>query len=242
MTAPNAGSLSTAGIAVSFLRSRHVGLVTAGSLAVPCAAAVIGLRSLPVGVHGGVPLGAPLWAYLPILSGAFVGMSWSGHWATFDRTASRAVRIWNDAFVVAATLVAMGVAILVCLIAGVLGIERLTIDGGLELGWATARNVGGFVGLCVLSSRVLGAGLCWLPAIASVFMFEWFGRDGEGTPYPWAFPVAPPGESTAWLVTAGLWALGVAAVGWNAWTWARLRRHSPRSRTRERNPPDESPE
>ena len=207
-----------------YLRSRHVILVTAGSVAVPLAAAAIGLRSLPVGVHGGVPLGAPLWAYLPILSGALVGMSWSGQWETFDRSASRAMSPLNCAFVMAATLAAMGVAILVCLAAGTLEIEHLTAQGGLELGIATARNVLGFVGLCVLGSRILGTGLCWLPAIASVFVFEWFGRDGEGAAYAWAFPVAPPGELTGWLVAVGLWALGMAAIGWSDWTRSRLQR------------------
>ena len=202
-----------------YLRSRRVGLVAASSVAVPLAAAVIGVRSLPVGVHDGVPLGAPLWAYLPILSGAFIGMSWSGQWETFDRTASRAMSHWNRAFIVAATLMAMGVAVLVCLGAGILGLDQLTVRGGLELGQATARNIAGFGGLCALGSKFLGEGLCWLPAILAVFVVEWFGRDSEGTPYAWAFPVAGPGEPTAWVVASALWVLGLAWVGWSAWTF-----------------------
>lgn len=216
------GSVGFRRAASLYLRSRHVGLVLAGTVGVCIASTAIGLRELPVGFRAGDPMGAPLWAYLPILVGALITMGHVGRWPDLERHAARRIAGWNSVFVATVTTIAAALSLVLAATAAAIGVGDLESHGGVLLGAMTARNLIGWTGLCMISARWLGAGLSWLPAIAAVFLFEWFGRDGSGVAFSWAFATAAPGVATPWLVATGMWALGVAVLAVDPWRFRAL--------------------
>lgn len=200
-----------------YLRSRHVGLVLGGTVGVCVGSTVIGLRELPVGFRAGDPVGAPLWAYMPILVGALIAMGHVGRWPDLERHAARRIAGWNGVFAAAVTCIAAALSLVVAATVAALGVGDLEGHSGVLLGAMTARNLIGWTGLCLIGARWLGAGLSWLPAIAAIFLFEWFGRDGSGGAFSWAFATAAPGVLMSWLVAAGMWVLGVAVLSVDPW-------------------------
>ena len=202
---------------VLYLRGHHVGVTLAAAAAVSLGCVLVGLRELPVGLSGGVPVGAPLWAYLPIVVGAVLGVSQEGRWRQVDLVAARDLRWWNLTLMTAVLVVAASLVILVATAAGAAGWQGLSPQGGARLGLATARNVLAWSGLCLLGARLLGSGLSWAPAVGAIFVLEWFGRDGNGSPYPWAFSAASPEVVTSWVVALALLLPGLGAVFADSW-------------------------
>lgn len=212
--------------AALYARARRWHLVMLIGLAVSIGGVVVGSRQLPVGVRDGMPTGAPLWAYLPIVTGTLVTLSTCGPVEQVDHVASRAIGRWNAAYATVLLCALAGTAAAVGMLASTWSSAHLDTAA---FAVASARNVVTWTGVCLLSARLLRPGQVWLPAIALVFVMEWFGRDANGAARWWAFAVADGADPRTTVLCVTLVAAGLAVTCLDP-TWGRPRRARLRGR------------
>lgn len=209
---------------VLFLRTRRVIVPITAAVVVQAVTGGIGFRELPIGVRDGIPQGAPLWAYLPIVTAALIVLSTTGDFESIDGHAVRPMALWTAGLVLGLIGVTVVLVIAVSLVIGAIGAGDNDVAGGLLFGLGSARNIVGWSGTCLVASRLLGARLAFVPAIGLLFVFEWFGRGALGMPASWAFAIAPVASSRSWLVAGACCLLGLVAVLVDEWRLATLRK------------------
>lgn len=205
-----------------YLRSRRWWAVGLLALGVDLVGLKFGARLLPVGIADGVPVGAPIWAYLPVLTATAATVSAHGPSRALDQCAARPVEMWNAVYAAALACLASGVAF------GV-----FAAGYGPVLGLATARNVTAWTGLALLTARVVGPQWSWAPSVGAVFVLEWFGRDSDGVSSWWAFATTSTSDLRTWALVALLVAAGLCATATSPWHVKAATVHlSPRRRRR----------
>lgn len=195
-----------------FIRARHgLPVLTAGALvtAVTCA---IGLREIPIGVTHGIPQGAPLWAYSGIAVAAALAMTYQGEFARQEAVGSRVVGRANLAYLLGALVLLSVVTFASVWVSNQVGISEVPSEALGTFALATIRNLLGWTGLSLIAGRFFGALLSWSVPLASVLVFEWLGRDPNGDPYWWTFPIQPTASVPAWSVCLGLLGVGLIAA------------------------------
>ncbi len=199
-----------------YLRSRRWWAVAVLAIGADLVSLGVGDRLLPVGVADGVPVGAPLWAYLPVIPATMVTISAYGPSRRLDRCAARPVETWNMVYAAALVVLSSAVALVV-----------FSVARGPILGLAGARNCMAWTGLALLAARVIGPQWSWTPAVGVVFVLEWFGRDGDGIPSWWAFASTGTTDPRTWTLVAILVASGLAATVATPWHLKAASTHRP---------------
>ena len=103
---------------------------------------------------------------------------------------------------------------LVVLLALALGLSALPLLTGAtaEVFGSAARNVVGYLGLGMISARLFGSGLAWLLPLGMFGPTLLLGVDSNNTPEPWAWSLHASSSTSAAVVAAALWGIGVAAA------------------------------
>ncbi|SKA85621.1 hypothetical protein SAMN06295879_0793 [Agreia bicolorata] len=174
-----------------WLRTHRAPWLAAACIAVALASSSLGTISfLFPRLQGGGPFGSvPLFAVLPLA----VSVSLSTFLAEADqpvyRTSSRPRLSYDWFFSVAAITLTSGVALLTLSLAG---------QGPME----TIRNVVGFVALQWLVAPFVSYRYQAIVPVLYVFLSAVFGRQvgGQGTVALWAWPLAPDGDRTFWIL------------------------------------------
>lgn len=79
------------------------------------------------------------------------------------------------------------------------------------------RNYLGFLGIGLVSGRLIGWQFCWALPLLSLFPLTYFPRNADGDLNWWVFIVAPPGDLTSWIVVVFLLISGAIAVALSPW-------------------------
>jgi hypothetical protein len=141
----------------------------------------------------------PVLFYTPLAAAMVIGVSTSGPFGELERTASRslpALRLGH-----------------LCglLILGLAALEPLAIgreQAGVEL--TLARNLGGFTGMALLTTRVTGSRLSWTAPFAYAVLALLIGAAGPNKSAVWVWPLQPATDDLSMTIAFGLLAAGLA--------------------------------
>lgn len=213
-----------------FMRPRSPILVVFISIASISVAVFAGSVLLPTGLLGGVPTGAPLWAYLPILPATVGYIALYLKTEKLDSTAATPIAMWNARAFVAMMAISSFLAVLTCQLFSAAGLLDFTIAEASIFGLTTARNIFAWAGITACGGFLFGFQSSWIAPLACIFIFEWFGRDAYGMTYWWAFPAVPPTRPGPWIIAAAAISLGWACIRFSGPARARriLRTKPPR--------------
>ena len=197
-------------------RVRRAVPVLAGVVAVAAVSALLGGWLVPVPSFGaGVETrGVPFRAELPLLSAVFLAAAFSGPMEDFEALA-------GGRFARVRTGYAAGLTTVVCAFSYV----TESVAAGPGAGAVFVRSLLLWLGLALLSRRLLGQPLAWVLPLASALPLVWFSSGTEWWDWTWA----PAGDPVGWAMAAVALAVGAAAAGATRWRLARVRSLSSRS-------------
>ncbi len=182
-------------------RTRHIW----GSL--PCLAAIrmacllFGNTPVPaLSLLGSYGLTIPLALWLPLAICVYVSWGWVSGDARQEWVASRP--IWLLDLVYGTSVV--GLFCLACLW------PPSHVDGGL--GIATARNLVGYMGLCLIARGLLGSVVAPVLPAAYMLLCTIVGMGPDRRPYLWGWPLADGHTLWAWAPALTLMILGVVVI------------------------------
>lgn len=179
-----------------FLRSRQVPAVLLTLVALAAAGRAVGGWTFRVG--SSEPLSVPFATLLPLLQVSALASIVVSVQATAERTAARRVGTVQLAVLAAA----LGLALLLNLWSA----AHLT---GPSTVLSCNRNLLGYLGLALVSARLLGTGLLWVGPLATAVLALTAGRF-DGPSRAWAWVIQPDGDRVALAVSVLL--LGAGAV------------------------------
>ncbi|MGW7272306.1 hypothetical protein ACWGH5_17465 [Streptomyces sp. NPDC054864] len=162
---------------------------------------------------GGVTTGVPYRQELPLLSAVFLSAALDGAMSAHDAMGASTMHRLRVAYCVAITAT-------VCAFS--FGAEAFV--NGLGSGTVFVRSTLIWLGLALLSARVLGQQLGWVIPLTSVLFLVWFPHDW------WDWTANPPGDLFGWAAAAIALGLGVtatAATPWRRKTFLRRARDAP---------------
>ena len=81
---------------------------------------------------------------------------------------------------------------------------------------AVLRALLAWLGLGLVSGRLLGWRLAWVLPVAAMSLIIYWGATGDGYKW-WDFTARPPGDPSSWLLSATLLAAGAAAYCASPW-------------------------
>ena len=167
------------------------GLVLCFLLAPVLSASELPVPSLFSGLTGGIPV--PL--VLPVLPACLLLHSLDRPPFETEATASRRMHLWSTGLVATACTTAVLIAVA----------ETLWLD--FPLGVAVARNVIGYVGVGLLTQRLLGARYAPVVVALLPLVCALIGLGPGGRPYGWTWPLHgsdSPAAAVAALLLLGL--------------------------------------
>ncbi len=174
-------------------------IVTAGVLVT--ATALTGVIVPVPALFGGVPPTVPLPLILPLAVAIALASGLDRADPLLERTARRHPRRRDLAL--AGILVGVFVG---CCLALAMAPQASTQAALLE---AVGRNCLGYVALTVLGAGLLPRGTAALPAVGWAIAASLLGGETGGRIATWAWPLAPGGQATAWVICT---LIGAAAV------------------------------
>ena len=174
----------------------------------------IGLREVPVPIaleHGNATL--PMWRLLAMGVGILPALSLHSNLRDLEETSTERHRRAERRYLLGLSLACAGVYLV---------IASLTLH--LWLLAIVSRSLSGWLGLALMSGRILGWRLAWaFPVAASCILAYWGAAAGTGNNYAWwEFSARPHDDVPSLLLTACLLAGGVLAYSATPWRWKRL--------------------
>ncbi|WP_052390881.1 hypothetical protein [Streptomyces sp. NRRL B-24484] len=194
--------------AYRYARSHRFAAVALSVAAVAVLSAVLGGVKVPVPSigDGGVTTGVPFRRELPLLSAVFLVAVLGGEMR--DHEQSGGTRL-QRVRVLGLAAVASGA----CAVSFLL--ESVAV--GPAMGAVFVRSLLIWLGLAVLSQRLLGLHLSWVLPVASAFPLVWMGNG------PWDWTAAPVADARSWAVTGAALLLGALATAATPWRTRALR-------------------
>ena len=141
----------------------------------------------------------PMLVVLPVAAACLVGLSARSPFGEVETTTSRPLPLLRFGHL--AGLLAYG-AVALSFATPLWGMDQVD--------WLLARNLLGFAGLSLLSARVLGSGLSWMPPFAYGSIVLIAGRDIKGEWTRWAWPTQPVEDVPSAFVAGVLLIAGFA--------------------------------
>ncbi|MCX5345834.1 hypothetical protein [Streptomyces atratus] len=199
-----------------YARVHRGGAILAGTAAVALLSAFFGGTpiALPSIGSGGLTTGVPYRQELPLLSAVFLTAALDGAMSAHDEIGASTMHRFRGAYCTALTLTACAFSF---------GAEALAV--GPESGVVFVRSVLLWLGLALLSVRLLGQQLGWAIPLASALFVIWYPLNW------WDWTANPATDLFSWAVAAVALTIGVAATA--ATPWRRkvfLRRRNPPAR------------
>lgn len=147
---------------------------------------------------GGGMIAIPVGFILPMIIPVALTWSLTQGSPVLEAVASRPIRHFDTAYLLAAALFAFALCLLAYHV------------GGNPIALAAGRNVLGYLGLTLIGSRVAGPMSAAMVPAALIMTTSLFGSHATGYPRWWAWPIAPFNRPESWLFALALLILGVA--------------------------------
>ncbi|MER7536020.1 hypothetical protein ABTX77_14700 [Streptomyces sp. NPDC097704] len=144
--------------------------------------------------------GVPYRQELPLLSAVFLTAAFGGAMSAHEETGTRTMHRVHNAYCIALTLTTCALSF---------GTEAFAV--GPERGVVFVRSVLIWLGLALLSVRLLGQQLGWVIPMASTFLLIWYPLNW------WDWTVNPADDPFSWVVAAVALAMGTAATAATPW-------------------------
>lgn len=185
-----------------YARAHRGGAVLAGTAVVALVSALFGGTNiaLPSIGSGGVTTGVPYRQHLPLLTAVFLSATLDGAMSAHDAIGATTMHRLRVAYCATLTLT-------VCAFS--FGTE--TLANGPGSGIVFVRSVLIWLGLALLSARILGQQLGWAIPLTSVLFLVWYPLTW------WDWTSAPATDLFSWTVAAIALLLGVAATAATPW-------------------------
>lgn len=158
--------------------------------------------ALPSIGSGGVTTGVPFRHELPLLSAVFLTAALNGDMSAHDEMGASAMHRFRLKYCIGLTLTACALSFIT---------EALAVS--TEAGVIFIRSLLIWLGLALLSVRLLGHQLGWIIPLASAFFLIWYPHNW------WDWTSNPATDRFSWAVAVLALSLGVAATA--ATTWRR---------------------
>ncbi|MFI5942536.1 hypothetical protein [Streptomyces uncialis] len=179
-----------------------------GAAVLAAAAAVALLSALFGGTHialpsigsGGVTTGVPFRHELPLLSAVFLTAALDGTMSAHNEMGASAMHRLRLLYCTGLTLAACAVSF---------STEALAVGPGA--GAVFVRSLLIWLGLALLSVRLLGHQLGWVVPLASAFFLIWYPHSW------WDWTSSPATDPFSWTVAATALSVGVAATAATPW-------------------------
>ncbi|WNI30147.1 hypothetical protein [Streptomyces sp. ITFR-6] len=183
-------------------RAHRGGAVLAGTAAVAILSALFGGThiALPSIGNGGITTGLPFRHELPLLSAVFLTATLGGAMSEHDEMGGAAMHRLRGAYCALLTLTACAFSF---------GTEALAT--GPAAGAVFVRSVLIWLGLALLSAKLLGQQLGWAIPLASALLLIWYPKTW------WDWTANPPTELCSWAVAGTALGAGVVATAATPW-------------------------
>jgi hypothetical protein len=155
----------------------------------------------------GVATGVPYRHELPLLSAVFLTAAFGGPMAAHEETGAYAVYRLRNAYCVALTLLACALSF---------GTEAFAV--GPAQGVVFVRSLLIWLGLALLSLRLLGQQLGWVIPLASALLLAWYPQNW------WDWTANSASDAASWWGAAIALTLGIATTSVTPWRGRALRR------------------
>lgn len=206
-----------------WLRTHRIWAVAVTQLGVAVVCAVWG--GLEMSVPADTPQGSvnvALWVFLPVVAAIAIAIGMTGDMASFEERAARCLLGVEFGYLGAG----LAVTALVLGVAAYLG-------GVGDVVPELLRNLVLWLGLALLSGRILGRSLAWVAPLTVVVPLDYFGYDARTQPHGWAIPLREFDAVTATVAVLVL-GFGLGATALTRWHGYAVRRaadrYAPRTR------------
>ncbi|MEU7021182.1 hypothetical protein ABZ990_11070 [Streptomyces sp. NPDC046203] len=185
-----------------YARVHRAGTILAGVTVVALLSAFFGGTRIALPSIGSASLSTavPYRQELPLLSAVFLTAAFGGAMSAHEETGARTMHRLHSAYCVALTLTTCALSF---------GTEALAV--GPEHGVVFVRSVLIWLGLALLSIRLLGQQLGWALPTASAFLLIWYPLNW------WDWTVNPATDLLSWVLAATALAVGVVATAATPW-------------------------
>lgn len=156
--------------------------------------------ALPSIGSGGITTGVPFRHELPLLSAVFLTAALDGAMSAHDEMGASAMHRFRLKYCIGLTLTACALSFIT---------EALAVSTGA--GVVFIRSLLIWLGLALLSVRLLGHQLGWIIPLASAFFLIWYPHDW------WDWTSNSASDSFSWAVAVLALSLGVAATAATPW-------------------------
>lgn len=199
--------VSTTRLMVLYMRSRRVGWATL-TLALLAVGSWIGSAWLFAQPEFGIGNGSlrPLLIFATFVAASVIGASASSPFGETERTAARSLRPLRFGHLAALLLITV---FLLLVVLTFFDLENVRSSHPVL---ALVRNLGGLVGLTLLTARLIGARLSWTVPLAFVMASYLAAKLPDDTFAAWAWQMQPGTDNLSWIIAAALGALGLAVV------------------------------
>ncbi|MEV7427766.1 MULTISPECIES: hypothetical protein [unclassified Streptomyces] len=193
----------------SYARVHRGGAILLGTAVVALVSAFFGGAhvALPSIGSGGLTSGVPYRQQLPLLSAVFLTAALDGAMSAHDEMGASTMHRFRIAYCTALTLTA-------CVFS--FGAEALAI--GPEHGVVFVRSLLIWLGLALLSVRLLGQQLSWAIPLTSAFLLIWYPLKW------WDWTSTPATDAFSWAAAAIALTVGFAATAATPWRRRGFRR------------------
>lgn len=198
-----------------YARVHRAGPILAGAVVVAVLSAVFGGVRVALPSIGGEDLatGVPYRRELPLLSAVFLTAAFGGPMAAHEETGACALYRLRNAYCAGLTLLACALSF---------GTEAFAVGPGQ--GAVFVRSVLIWLGLALLSIRLLGQQLGWAIPLASALLLVWYPSGW------WDWTANSPSDVLSWWGAGIVLAGGTAATAVTPWRGRALRRGRPPAR------------
>ncbi|MFB7747071.1 hypothetical protein [Streptomyces sp. NPDC056132] len=185
-----------------YARAHRGGPVLAGTAAIALLSAFFGGThiALPSIGSGGLTTGVPFRNELPLLSAVFLTATLDGAMSAHDEIGAATMHRVRLTYCTALTL-------MVCAFS--YGTEALALGPGA--GAVFVRSVLIWLGLALLSTKLLGQQLGWAIPLASALLLIWYPQTW------WDWTANPPTGYFSWMFAAVVLAAGIATTAITPW-------------------------
>ena len=144
--------------------------------------------------------GVPYRQELPLLSAVFLTAAFGGAMSAHEETGTRTMHRVHNAYCIVLTLASCALSF---------GTEAFAV--GPERGVVFVRSVLIWLGLALLSVRLLGQQLGWVVPMASAFLLIWYPLGW------WDWTANPAADPLSWAFAGGALTMGTAAIAATPW-------------------------
>lgn len=182
-----------------WLRVRHVRACTLTAALVAVALIPLGDIYLPLpDLFAGSGLSVPLSFMLPLTVPIVLEWSLTAGEPAIESVSARRLPMLDAVYALSVAALTFVLCALTALV------------GGADLALAAGRNVLGYVGLTLISRRIVGPHVAAVIPVVWVIITSLFGAGVGGQPRRWAWPLAQPENGLSWGIAVSLLILGTA--------------------------------